>query len=298
MAPTLIDDMLSGLSPAHYLENIGTTPYDWQQEVLDPSAKRLILLCARQAGKSLVVGMKALSRIKYYDNSLVLLISPQQFKSRELMRKIEGLMIFDNSLPLLIKNNDFEKEFANGSRIVALPGSEQSIRGYSGPSMIIIDEASRVADGSYRGSRPMMAGADTTLILLSTPFGKRGFFHQAWEEGKYWKKILVRIAWDIKDGKHFVPGPPLKKLQAYWKQRGVSAYYSTRHTLEFLKEEYDEGGGELWIRQEYLNEFLNVGGGIFSDEDWEDAIDDNIKPMFQDEDVVDDEIDVLFGGGR
>jgi len=41
-----------------------------------------------------------------------------------------------------------------------------------------------------------------------------------------------------------------------------------------------------------------VGGGIFSDEDWEDAVDDNIKPMFQDEDVVDDEIDVLFGGGR
>ena len=286
------------IKPTKYLKRLGMMPFDWQEEALNPDLRRMLLLCARQTGKSTIVAVKALNKAIYFPPALILIISPSQDKSKEIMKKIDAMMMVDKKMPELKYDAVFEKEFYNGSRIVALPGSEKSIRGYSGPSMIIIDEAARVLDETYRASRPMMVAADTELIALTTPFAKRGFFHQAWTEGTHWTKILVRVPWDIKDGKHFIPGPPLKELQAYWKARGVSAYYSTRHTLDFLKEEYDEGGGELWIRQEYLVEFLNVGGGIFSDEDWEDAVDDTLAPMFQDEDVVDDEVDVLFGGGR
>ena len=297
MLSILSKNLAGALNPAYYLEEMGLTPFDWQYEALDPTIKNLLLLCARQTGKSVTASVLGLSTAKHYPYSLIPIISHSQDKSKELMKKIDIMMPLDPYLPELVHDAVFEKEFSNGSRIIALPGSEKSVRGYSGPKLIIVDEAARVLDDTYRAARPMMVGGDTKLIVLSTAFGKRGFFWEAWENGKHWKKILVRIPWDIKDGKHFVPAPPLSKLKAYWKERGVSAYYSTRHTLDFLKEEYDEGGGELWIRQEYLCEFLNVGGGIFSDEDWEDAIDDNIAPMFQDEDAVDDEIDVLFGGG-
>ena len=298
MLYTLSQNLAGALNPAYYLDELGLPPFDWQIEALDPTVRRLLLLCARQTGKSTIVAGKALNKAKHYPGALILIVSPTKDKSKEIMKKIEAFMSLDPYLPDLTHDAIFEKEFTNGSRIIALPGTEQSVRGYSGPKMIIVDEASRVLDETYRAARPMMTGTDTELIALTTPWAKRGFFWQAWTEGTHWTKILVRVPWDIKDGKHFVPGPPIAKLKAYWKERGVSAYYSSRHTIDFLKEEYDEGGGELWIRQEYLCEFLNVGGGIFSDEDWEDAVDDNIKPMFQDEDVVDDEIDVLFGGGR
>jgi len=66
----------------------------------------------------------------------------------------------------------------NGSRIEALPGSEKTVRGFSGTSLLILDEAARVDDELYYAVRPMLAVSGGALMLLSTPFGKRGIFHQ------------------------------------------------------------------------------------------------------------------------
>ena len=50
-------------------------------------------------------------------------------------------------------------------------------------SLLIIDEAARVPDDLYRAVRPMLAVSDGRLICLSTPYGKRGFFYEAWANG-------------------------------------------------------------------------------------------------------------------
>jgi hypothetical protein len=71
----------------------------------------------------------------------------------------------------------------NGSRIVSLPSKEANIRGFSGVSLIIEDEASRVGDDLYLAMRPMLAVNQGRLILMSTPWGKRGHFFEAWEHG-------------------------------------------------------------------------------------------------------------------
>ncbi len=42
-----------------------------------------------------------------------------------------------------------------------------------------IDEAARVSDELYRAVRPMLATSGGRIVLLSTPFGKRGFFFRA-----------------------------------------------------------------------------------------------------------------------
>src|SRR3984885_2926796 len=39
---------------------------------------------------------------------------------------------------------------ATGSRIVALPGDEETIRGYSGVKLLVLDEAARISDELYR----------------------------------------------------------------------------------------------------------------------------------------------------
>jgi len=293
MLSTLSKNLAGVLEPSYYLEELGLIPYDWQTEALDPTIRRLLLLCARQTGKSTIVAGKALNKAKYFPGSLILIISPAQDKSKEIMKKINLMMPLDPYLPDLTHDAVYEKEFTNGSRIVALPGSEKSVRGYSGPKMIIVDEAAHVLNETYRAARPMMVAADTELVALGSPRGKRGFFWEAWDHGKHWKKILVLVPWNLKDEK-FVPATPIEKVRRYWKKKGVSVYYSTRHTLEFLEEELDEGGGELWIRQEYLCEFLELAGGIFTEQDWLDAIDDGLKPLFSDEDFVDDDVEPLF----
>jgi hypothetical protein len=53
--------------------------------------------------------------------------------------------------------------------------NEATIRGFSGVAPLIVDEASRVSDELYQAIRPMLAASGGEILLLSTPFGKRGF---------------------------------------------------------------------------------------------------------------------------
>ena len=60
--------------------------------------------------------------------------------------------------------------------------------------MVIFDEAARVDDDLLAALRPTMATVDGTLIMLTTPFGKRGEFYRAWTEGQGWTKVRVPAA--------------------------------------------------------------------------------------------------------
>ena len=54
--------------------------------------------------------------------------------------------------------NKLSLELANGSRIVALPGNEASIRGFSGVTLLLIDEGARVPDDLYFRSQTHAGG--------------------------------------------------------------------------------------------------------------------------------------------
>ena len=76
---------------------------------------------------------------------------------------------------------------------MSLPGDENTIVGYSGVAMIVIDEAARVGDGLYHDVSPMLAVSKGTLVALSSPYGKRGWFYEAWEQGgNDWERYKVR----------------------------------------------------------------------------------------------------------
>jgi hypothetical protein len=77
-------------------------------------------------------------------------------------------------------DNETSLLFPNGSRIVGLPGTEATVRGFSAVSLLLIDEAARVEDELYKMLRPMLAVGDGDLWLMSTPCGKRGFFYDVW----------------------------------------------------------------------------------------------------------------------
>src|SRR5262249_26881853 len=86
-------------------------------------------------------------------------------------------------------------ELVNGSRIVTLPGDQSTVRGFSGVSTVIVDEAAQAADGLFPAVLPMLGVSRGRLLLLTTPFGKRGFFYEAWESGDpAWERIWARAS--------------------------------------------------------------------------------------------------------
>jgi len=263
---TLTESLRATLAPRQYLRSLGFTPFLWQDWALDQSLRRLLLNCCRQAGKSTVIAAKAAHKAKFFSGSLIILVSPALRQSKELMRKVEDFIALDKSFPPASEeDNQLTKEFKNRSRIVALPGSEKTIRGLSGPTLIIIDEASRIPDELYKAIRPMMSGADTELVLMTTPFGKRGVFYDAWSRSKRWTKIEVV-------GQDILGRFPNEQVYVQLRRKeGIKACYSPRHSVEFLEEELEEMG-EWWYRQEYGGEFMDPIDSVFNMEDVRAAI--------------------------
>jgi hypothetical protein len=162
---------------------LGFRPDERQAEVPRSTAKRGILNCSRQWGKSTVTVAKALYRVFTVPESLVLVSSPSKRQSAEWMRKAKRMLMRMGIKPRGDGDNAVSLMLANGSRIVGLPRMEDTIRGFSAVSMLVIDEASRVSDEMYEALRPMLAVGDGDLWMMSTPRGKSGFFYETWEHG-------------------------------------------------------------------------------------------------------------------
>lgn len=227
----LREDLILALDPVEFAKSLGIVPDDWQARVLRSTAKRLLLNCSRQSGKSTVASILALHRTLFYPKSLVLLVSPSLRQSSELFRMVSNFLDKLQTKPELIEDNKLSLQMANGSRIVSLPSREETIRGFSGVDLIIEDEASRVDDELYYTIRPMLAVSGGRLILMSTPFGKRGHFWKEWQ-GEEFEKIKI------------------------------TAYDCPRISKEFLEKER-QALGEFYFRQEYLCEFLDLEGLVF-----------------------------------
>ncbi len=208
-----------------------------QTELLRSAAPRLILNCTRQWGKSTIVAILAAHHLGVAEaGSLIVIVSPSQRQSAETLRKVSdfcrhaGLAVFRDG------SNRFSLALDNGSRAIALPGKETTIRGFSAPSLLIVDEAAMVSDAVYRAVRPMLAAAPKArMVLLSTPRGRRGFFHCEWTSNRPWHRVAV------------------------------PATECARISKAFLDEER-QSLGEFAFRQEYLCEFADTRDQLFSHE--------------------------------
>jgi hypothetical protein len=237
--------------PSRILTDAAVQPDPWQATLLRSGARRMLLLTTRQGGKSTTAAAVALKTVLTEPGALVLLLSPSQRQSAELFRKAVDLYrSLGRPVPLAgPRENQLKAEFANGSRLVSLPGEEGTVRGYSGAALLVIDEASRVSDDLYRAARPMLAVSKGRLMALSTPFGKRGFFYEEWVGPRRWERVEV------------------------------SADQCPRITAEFLAEER-LALGERWFRQEYGCSFEDTVGALFSSEDVEAMFACDVPPLF------------------
>jgi hypothetical protein len=246
---------LPPMSPVElWHQAMGCEPDPWQATVLTSDDPRICLNCARQVGKSQTVAVKALHIGLYEPRSLILLLSRSLRQSAELGKKV-----FDcyrtagrGAIPPEAETK-LALELSNGSRILCLPGGDEgAIRGFSGVRCLVLDEASRIPDSLYVAVRPMIAVSGGSMMLLSTPFGKRGFFYRVWSSSQRWLKIQV------------------------------IAEQCARLTPDFLAEELIELG-ERWYLQEYGCQFVEAVGQVFSDAAIDAAFREDIAPLFADE---------------
>ncbi len=246
---SLARDLARGFDPAVLMDEAGMPPDPWQSDLLQSTAKRHLLLCSRQSGKSTTCAALAVHSA-IYDPGLVLLIAHAQRQSSELFRKVLDVYRRLTDVPAIVRESALSLELENGSRIIALPGTEATIRGFSGAKLIVLDEASRIEDALFAGVRPMLATTQGRLIALTTPYGRRGWFYEAWENGGAgWNRIRVTA--------HDCP-----RIDSVWldEERAII--------------------GDWQFRQEYLVEFVDTDEQFFSSALIEAALDPTVRPLW------------------
>jgi hypothetical protein len=243
-------DTADGANTAEWArQKLGFEPDAAQERVLTTQSRRVVMNCTRQWGKSTVTAAKAVHQAATVAKSLTLVVSPSARQTGEFLRKAGE---FVRMLGARVKgdgDNEMSLLLPNRSRIVGVPGNEATVRGFSAVSLLLVDEAARVEDEIYLAIRPTLAVSRGTLWLMSTPFGKRGFFYETWANG----------------------GPD-------WERVRVPAEECPRIARAVLDEEL-RTMGERWFRQEYECEFVDSVSGIFDRELVERAITKDVKPL-------------------
>jgi hypothetical protein len=169
-------------------------PDPWQVDALRSAAPRLAFNVTRQGGKSSAAATLGAHAALSEPAAPVLLLSPGLRQSQELFRKVLDCYRAAGRPVLPEAENKLTLELANGSRVLALPGTEQTVRGFSGVRLLVIDEAARVPDELYYAVRPMLAVSGGRLVTLSTPFGTRGWWYEAWRSDAPWRRFEVPAA--------------------------------------------------------------------------------------------------------
>ena len=249
--PALPDPDAPTMAPLDFARAAGVVPDEWQAAVLTSAARKHLLLCSRQAGKSTVASLLAAHEACFNAGSLTLMLAPSLRQSSELFRTTMGVLrTVEHSIPDVAGESALRVELTNGSRIVALPGSGDTVRGYASCSLLIVDEAARVPDELIAAVRPSQATrAGARIVALSTPAGRRGWYYLEYSSGVGWHRTRIAAA------------------------------ECPRIGAEFLADEQRSLGPHVYA-QEYECEFFDPETSVFSSELIERALSADVTPLW------------------
>ncbi len=226
----------------------------WQSDLIRQlicSGDNVLALCSRGAGKTYSVAAAVYLEACLGGFALVVSRSDEQA-----MKIIEYAQAYRGAWNLrpLVRDSMHDMQFKGGGRLKARPCREDTIRGEHNVTLLVLDEAARIPDLVWGASTAMTDGVGR-MALLSTPFGRRGFFHKEWEG----------------------------KGREGWKRHRYSWHDCPRLTPEFIAKER-ASHGEQWVRQEYLDcppgeEFLGVESGVFDSRDYAQLVSTDIEPL-------------------
>ena len=240
------------LTPLAVAERAGIELDGWQADLVTAPDRQLLMCCSRQVGKSLTAALIAAHAVTQTPGALVLAVAPSLRQSQELYGRTKDVIAaLGDAVAPIIEESAQRLVLANGSRLMALPGGrEDTIRGFPAVDVVVLDEAARISDGAYEALRPVVAVSGGTVVALSTPWGKRGWFWKEWSEGG-----------------------------DAWRRASVRAEACPRIPKDWLARE-QASMPDFYYRQEFGCEFIEAEGALFSLDDIERAVDPTIVPFF------------------
>ena len=227
---------------------IGLDP--WQRDALTAD-RDLLLLVTRQGGKGMVASLLGLTGLLERPGSTTVVIARSDRQSKRLLRRIKKQYRSLPDVPPAVVDSTYALELRNGSELLALPGTEETIRGIEAVDLLVIDEAALVPDDLFAAVYPMLATTNGRCVAMTTPRGKRGWFHHEWTQGG--------DAWH----RERVTATEIPRIKPEWLER-------TRERL-----------GDWMYRQEFLCEFLDTDDQFFATEHVQAALTDEVTPLFE-----------------
>ena len=208
-------------------EFLGFFPDEAQARVLEmaPQFREIVLNCCRQWGKSTLVAVLLVHRMLTEPGALVLVAAPGARQSGQLVDKVKRFLDVLGIKYGRYGKNDNSALLPNGSAIVSLPAEGRKIRCFSAVSVLVIDEAAWVPDEVYMALLPTLATTNGDLIVLGTPWEKRGMFYRMMTEDCEGR---LRYTGPVTECKRISEAFLTKE-----RQRG-DAYYRREFLCEFL----------------------------------------------------------------
>ena len=178
--------------PSYFVEHyLDEEPFDYQADFMNHDDRRKAAVCGRRVGKSTMASWLALWYAITHANAEILITAKAQRQSMELFNEVKKQIRqsdINEEQWGIVRDTRTEINFDNGSRIICLPvGTDGSnIRGY-GTDLLIVDEAAFINDSIFQEVlSPMLAVGDGEFILLSTPFGKKGFLYERFNDDDWY----------------------------------------------------------------------------------------------------------------
>lgn len=196
-AGQVADFVLDAIDPASFaVQHLGFRPLDYQLELLTNQSKRICVRMARQSGKTTTIAVKAIWFAVSHPSTLSLIVAPSLRQSMIMMDRLQGLINhigYPLRRKLVARMQRTTVRLRNGSQIVALPCSENLLRGYTA-HLILCDEAAFFKDAEtifYNIIFPMLSTTDGMLIVSSTPWGKGGPFYRFSNDPEFSKHVVT-----------------------------------------------------------------------------------------------------------
>src|SRR5262249_24595051 len=170
------------IDPALWVRQIlGVEPTKWQEDFLRaPRGASILALPARRCGKTTTAAWGMAHAALFSPGSLSVVACPAQRQSAEAVRRVREAVIKAGGE--LEADNTFTLELTNGSRVMALPGSDDSIRGLTVDALIVADEAARVSNDLIAALRPMRARRpEAGFAMLAGAWSRTDPFWMAWD---------------------------------------------------------------------------------------------------------------------
>jgi len=161
---------------------------DWQKKILETQGN-ICLRSGRQVGKSTCISVLAGDYAATNNDKTIMIIAAVERQAYLLFEKVLNYME-SKYRRLILGGSDrptkTEIRLSNGCRILCLPSglTGYGIRGYS-IDLLIVDEAAFVPEEVYNAVTPALAARyrlGARIVLLSTPFGREGYFARAFQD--------------------------------------------------------------------------------------------------------------------